>query len=401
MRSGGEFNEEIGQTESPIRIFMENEQLLELLAQVEQNGGGVVLRVGEAARAVVLSMEAYTSMASGGADLASLAEASAAPVEVTHTVLVTGGAGYIGGHVVRELLASGYSVVVLDNLYTGRREYVPSEALFVEGDVRDVNLLRDLLSQHKVDAVIHLAAMLEVAESVEKPLEYFEVNVQGTARLLEVCSEMGIRNVVFSSTAAVYGPQTVVPIPETATCEPINPYGASKLIAEQVLRYFSQYKGFKVTVLRFFNVAGQHTTWGVADTHDHSHLVPIVLEVASGKRPSLTVNGSNYATPDGTCVRDYVHVWDIAKAHVKALARNNSQSFKVYNVGTGKGVSVREVVQAAAEVTGRMVPMEVGPRRPGDDAVLVADVHAIEADLGFRAEHSDINSIIDSAWQGR
>lgn len=379
---------------------MENEQLLELLAQVEQSGGGVVLRVGEAARAVVLSMEAYTNMASGSLDLVSLREpVMSAPAK--QTVLVTGGAGYIGGHVTRELLASGYDVVVLDNLYTGRREYVPAEAHFVDGDVRDVNLLRDVFSQHKIDAVIHLAAMLEVAESVEKPLEYFEVNVHGTTRLLEVCSEVGITNVVFSSTAAVYGPQTVMPIPEAATCEPINPYGASKLLAEQVLRYFSRYRGMHVTVLRFFNVAGQHVPWGVSDTHEHSHLVPIVLEVAMGKRPQLTVNGDDYITADGTCVRDYVHVLDIAKAHVKALSRRGGDSFRVYNVGTGKGVSVREVVQAAAEVTSRMIPMEVGPRRPGDDAILVADVQAIRSELDFVAEHSDISTIIDSAWQGR
>lgn len=379
---------------------MENEQLLELLAQVEQNGGGVVLRVGEAARAVVLSMETYASMSSGGQDPVSLREPVAAPA-ARQTVLVTGGAGYIGGHVTRELLDAGYDVVVLDSLYTGRRHHVPAAAHFVEGDVRDVNLLRDIFSQHKIDAVIHLAALLEVAESVEKPLEYFEVNVHGTTRLLEVCSEMGIRNVVFSSTAAVYGPQSVMPIPETAACAPINPYGASKLLAEQVLRYFSQYKDMRVTVLRFFNVAGQHRTWGVSDTHERSHLVPIVLEVAGGKRASLTVNGSDYITADGTCVRDYVHVLDIAKAHVKALTRQNIAPFRVYNVGTGKGVSVREVVQAAAEVTGRMIPMEVGPRRPGDDAILVADVQEIQVELGFVAEHSDIGNIIESSWQGR
>lgn len=379
---------------------MENEQLLELLAQVERNGGGVVLRVGEAARAVVLSMEAYTNMASQGVDVISLPDSTARP-DIKQTVLVTGGAGYVGGHVVRELLAAGYDVVVLDSLYTGRREYVPGEAHFVEGDVRDLNLLRDVFSQHKIDAVIHLAALLEVAESVEKPTEYFEVNVHGTTRLLEVCSEMGVRNVVFSSTAAVYGPQAVVPIPETAACEPTNPYGASKLLAEQVLQYFSRYTGMQVTVLRFFNVAGQYTPWGVSDTHKHSHLVPIVLEVASGDRALLTVNGSDYLTVDGTCVRDYVHVLDIAKAHVKALTRQNPEPFKVYNVGTGKGVSVREVVQAAAEVTGRMIPMEVGPRRPGDDATLVANVRAIQTDLGFVAEQSDIASIIESAWQAR
>lgn len=379
---------------------MENEQLLELLAQVEQNGGGVVLRVGEAARAVVLSMETYASMSAGGQDPVSLRESTPAPLP-TQTVLVTGGAGYIGGHVTRELLASGYEVVVLDSLYTGRREYVPAAVHFIEGDVRDVNLLRDICSQHKIDAVIHLAALLEVAESVEKPLEYFEVNVQGTTRLLEVCSEAGIKNIVFSSTAAVYGPQTVMPIPEGAACAPINPYGASKLLAEQVLRYFSQYKDMRVTVLRFFNVAGQHTSWGVSDTHEHSHLIPIVLEVAAGKRASLTVNGNDYGTADGTCVRDYVHVLDIAKAHVKALARPSTESFRVYNVGTGKGVSIREAVQAAAEVTGRMIPMEVGPRRPGDDALLVADVQAIRSELGFTTEYSDIGYIIGSSWEGR
>jgi UDP-glucose 4-epimerase len=298
-------------------------------------------------------------------------------------------------------LANNFSVVVLDNLVTGRREHVPDEAVFVEGDVRDVNLLRDIFTQYSVDAVVHLAALLEVQESVAKPMEYFEVNVIGTARLLSAMHEAGVGSLVFSSTAAVYGTQETVPIQEDATCIPTNPYGWSKFLAEQHIRYFAEHGGVTATVLRFFNVAGSKEGWGVRDTHARAHLVPVVLDVAAGAQSSLRLFGQDWPTLDGTCVRDYVHVYDIARAHIFALQPSTGARFRVYNVGTGRGSSVSEIVQAAAEVTGRMVPMEVAPRRPGDDAQLVAHVGKIARELGFTAMHSSLEEIIRSAWLAR
>lgn len=379
---------------------MDEKLLLELLAEAKKHGGGLVLNVGEQPHAVVLSVDAYSELLAGRGTsvLPGGEDASGAVPAAKQTLLVTGGAGYIGGHVVREALAAGFAVVIVDNLSTGRREHVPDEAVFIEGDIRDVSLLRDIFAQYHIFAVVHLAALLEVQESVEKPLEYMEVNALATLQLLGVMQDAGVKRIVFSSTAAVYGPQDVVPIPETAACAPTNPYGASKLLAEQAIHYFTKWCGMTATIFRYFNVAGTKAEWGVGDTHHRAHLVPIVLDVARNGEQSLVVNGQDWPTPDGTCVRDYVHVYDIARAHVLALLKGQSDSVATYNIGTGKGASVRDVVQAAAEVTGRMIPMEVGPRRPGDDAQLVADVSAIATALDFRAAHSSLEEIIGSAW---
>ena len=377
---------------------MNSEYLSELLAEVTKRGGGLVLNQGEVPTAVVLSVEKYYQLLNGTLiDMDAQAQQASKQTN-ERTILVTGGAGYVGGHVARELLDAGFTVVVLDNLHAGRKEHVPLEAIFIEGDVRDINLLRDIFAQRTVDAVVHLAALLEVEESVANPDVYFDVNTVGTINLAKVMREAGVTSIVFSSTAAVYGLQGLGLIPETAECKPNSPYGASKLLAEQALLYFSTFGNLQVTVLRFFNVAGKHSEWDVNDTHTNSHLIPIVLSVARGEKPVLTVNGSDYSTFDGTCVRDYVHVLDIAKAHVAALNRSTENQYTIYNVGTGHGASVREVVQAAAEITGHMIPMEIGPRRPGDDAQTVADCAKIAKELGFKAEHSSLEEIIANSW---
>lgn len=380
---------------------MDEKLLLELLAEAKLRGGGMILNVGEAPEAVVLSVEAYSALLAGKGGASApeaLASLSAAAKPRPQTVLVTGGAGYIGGHVVKLLRATGYEVVVLDNLYTGKREHVPDGVTFIEGDVRDVNLLRDVFAGYKIDAVAHLAALLEVEDSVARPFEYLDVNLLGTVRLLTAMQEAGVKRLIFSSTAAVYGSQVVVPITESAVCVPNNPYGKSKWMAERVVEYFTECGDVTAIVLRYFNVAGKGKDFGVADTHQRSHLIPVVLDVALGKQEQLVVNGGDWDTKDGTCVRDYVHVLDIARAHVGALQSNPRVQFNVYNVGSGKGASVHEVVQTVTEVTGRMVPMQVGPRRAGDDAMLVAGVGKIKTELNFTAEHSALEEIIGSAW---
>ncbi len=380
---------------------MDEKLLLELLAEAKLRGGGMILNVGEAPEVVVLSVEAYSALLAGKGTAhapESLASLGTVPEQKTQTVLVTGGAGYIGGHVVRLLLDSGYKVVALDNLYTGRREHIPDGVTFIEGDVRDINLLRDVFAGYKIDAVAHLAALLEVGESVEKPFEYLDVNLLGTIKVLSAMQEAGVRRLLFSSTAAVYGSQSLVPIPELAVCEPNNPYGKSKLLAEKAVEYFTQCGELQATVFRYFNVAGKGAGLGVADTHHRSHLIPIVLDVARGSQEQLVVNGGDWGTPDGTCVRDYVHVLDIARAHAMALKAGVTEKFSIYNIGTGKGTSVHDVVQVATEVTGRMVPMQVGPRRAGDDSILVAGVDKIKKDLNFVTEHSTLEEIIRSSW---
>jgi UDP-glucose 4-epimerase len=380
--------------------MIDNEQLSKLLAQLEDSGGGMVLKIGDASKAVILNMEQYTILTGGGGQvIIEQQTVETLPEQPKAKVLVTGGAGYVGGHVTRVLLEAGYEVVVFDNLSTGLLEYVPKEATFVEGDILDKNLLRDVLLNYGITHVAHLAALLEVEESVREPARYLQVNLQGTVNVLEAMHETGVHNLVFSSTAAVYGPQTQEAIPEIATCNPTSPYGQSKLLAEKAIEYFTKNLSLKATILRFFNVAGRNPSWPISDTHHNSHLIPIVLDVVRGAQAQLVINGNDYPTQDGTCVRDYVHVLDIAEAHKLALIQTSETAFRVYNVGTGRGHSVKDVVSVAAEVTGHMIPMEVGPRRPGDDAETVAKVSKAEQELGFKATHSSLEEIIKSSWE--
>lgn len=380
---------------------MDSTYLQELINEVNSRGGGIVLSLGGKSEAVVLNIQKYNDL---------LVQASRAPkpnLEAPQTILVTGGAGYIGSHTVRQMLSQGYQVVILDNLSTGRREFVPDNAIFIQGDVGDAELLRGLFSEYPIDAVMHFAASLEVEESVRKPKEYLQNNFINTSVLLDAMVAAGVNKIIFSSTAAVYGEnQQVIPIPETAALEPNNPYGYSKYLAEELLRYYSRNLGLQVTVLRYFNACGACLEGDLGDTHTNAHLIPIIIEVAQGLRDKITIFGNDYDTFDGTCIRDYIHVLDVADAHIRALQHighggqvsGEAGSFSVYNVGTGKGCSVEEMIRAAAEITNRMIPIEIGGRRAGDAPVTVADNDKIKRELGFEPHYSDLENIIKTTW---
>jgi UDP-glucose 4-epimerase len=315
------------------------------------------------------------------------------------TVLVTGGAGYIGSHTVKVLLEKGYDVVVLDSLVTGHRDAVPPGLLY-EGDIADEDLVRSIVERHGVDAVIHFAARSLVGESVQKPDLYFTENTSKTNAFLSALIKAGVRKVVFSSTAAVYGTPAEVPIPETLPKEPINPYGLSKLMIEQSMRWLDEAYGLKWVALRYFNAAGAALDATIGEDHDpETHLIPLVLQVALGQREAIGIYGTDYPTPDGTCIRDYIHVIDLAEAHVLALqALENGLESRAFNVGTGQGFSVREVIETARRVTGHPIPAIESPRRPGDPAELVAKVEEIQSVLGWKPCYSDLETIIRTAW---
>lgn len=385
---------------------MDNAYLQELIAEAQNRGGGLLLSVQDKPAAVVLTVEKYNQMlnhenASGQQSSSQPRQEAALPLDDLggQKILVTGGAGYIGAHLVRQLLEAGHEVVVLDNLSAGKRENIPAGAAFVEGDLADVNLLRDLFAANHFDVVMHLAASLEVEESVRLPEKYFENNVINTAKLLSVMTEAGVKKLIFSSTAAVYGEPEQVPLTEKSRVKPNNPYGFSKLLAEKVIKYYCNFSGLNATVFRYFNACGCDYDGQIRPTHS-SHLIPIVLEVAKGARPFLLVHGGDYDTADGTCIRDYVHVLDIAAAHVKALQQMDSRcGFTVYNIGTGRGSSVKDIINCASEILNRIIPMEIGPRRAGDAAVTVADNAKLKNELGFELKHSDINTIITTSWK--
>jgi UDP-glucose 4-epimerase len=314
--------------------------------------------------------------------------------------MVTGGAGYIGSVVTEELLRGGDEVVVYDSLYKGHREAVVEGAAFVKGDLLDTATLRDTLKQHRVEAVVHMAADSLVGESVKEPGKYYRNNVLGGMSLLEAMREAGVQYLVFSSTAAVYGEPAKQPIEEKDPTQPTNPYGETKLAFERALRWFEGAHGMKYVSLRYFNAAGATEKCG--ERHNpETHLIPLVLQAAAGQRPDVTVFGDDYATPDGTCVRDYIHVVDLARAHVLALhALAKGHPSSIYNLGCGgEGYSVQQVIDAAKRVTGKDIPVKKGPRRPGDPAVLIASSERIVRELGWRPEHQRLDAIIESAWR--
>ncbi|WP_375770428.1 UDP-glucose 4-epimerase GalE [Archangium gephyra] len=315
-------------------------------------------------------------------------------------VLVTGGAGYIGSVVTEELLRGGDQAVVYDSLYKGHREAVVEGATFVKGDLLDTALLRETLAQHHIEAVVHMAADSLVGESVKDPAKYYRTNVLGGLSLLDAMREAGVKNLVFSSTAAVYGEPAKQPIEESDPTEPTNPYGETKLAFERALRWYDAAHGLKYVSLRYFNAAGATERSG--ERHDpETHLIPLVLQAAAGLRPQVTVFGDDYPTPDGTCVRDYIHVVDLAQAHILALhALAKGHPSSIYNLGCGgEGYSVKQVIDCARRVTGRDIPVARGPRRAGDPAVLIASSGRITRELGWKPTQQKLDTLVESAWR--
>lgn len=312
-------------------------------------------------------------------------------------ILVTGGAGYIGGTVSRLLLSRGHDVTILDNLCHSRRSALPAGATFVEGAVADRPLVEATLNAGKFDGIMHFAALIEAGESMKVPEAYFRNNTAGTLGLLEAMLATGHDRIVFSSTAACYGEPEATPILETARLQPTNPYGESKLLSEYMMRWISSAHGLRYAALRYFNVAGAIDGYGEAHEPE-SHLIPLVLDVALGRRPSIKIFGEDYPTPDGTCVRDYIHVEDLAEAHLLALGALEKENCVIYNIGNGQGFTVLQVIDSARRVTGREIAVEKCERRPGDPAVLVASSAAIQNDLGWVPKHPTLDDIMASAW---
>lgn len=309
-------------------------------------------------------------------------------------VLVTGGAGYIGSVVAARLLEAGYRVTVLDDLSTGFAAGVPQGAQFVEGRIHDTAAK---VLDPSYAAVLHFAAFSQVGESVAKPEKYWENNVVGSHLLLDAMREAGVRRLVFSSTAAVYGEPEAVPIAETARTAPTSPYGATKLAVDHMISAEATAHGLAAVSLRYFNVAGSYQGYG--ERHDpESHLIPLVLKTALGERPAITVFGTDYPTPDGTCVRDYIHVADLAEAHLLALGRAREGEHLICNLGNGRGFTVREVVDAARRVTGRDLPLVEAERRAGDPATLVAGAQRAETELDWHPRYPDLDSMVVDAW---
>ncbi|WP_405543878.1 UDP-glucose 4-epimerase GalE [Streptomyces phaeochromogenes] len=308
--------------------------------------------------------------------------------------LVTGGAGYVGSVVAQHLLEAGHEVTVLDNLSTGFREGVPAGAEFIEGDIRDAAKWLD----SSFDAVLHFAAFSQVGESVVKPEKYWDNNVGGTMALLAAMRSAGVRKLVFSSTAATYGEPETTPIVESAPTSPTNPYGASKLAVDHMITGEAAAHGLAAVSLRYFNVAGAYGASG--ERHDpESHLIPLVLQVAQGRRDAISVYGDDYPTPDGTCIRDYIHVADLAEAHLLAVAAAQPGEHLICNLGNGNGFSVREVVETVRQVTGHPIPEVAAPRRAGDPAVLVASAATARERLGWNPSRADLAGIVADAWE--
>jgi UDP-glucose 4-epimerase len=313
-------------------------------------------------------------------------------------VLVTGGAGYIGSVVASQLVEAGDSVVVLDNLYQGHRAAVHPEAHFVEGDLADKGLLDRLMAQHRPEAIMHFASHTLVGESVEKPFLYLGDNVQNGLNLLQAAVDHGVQRFILSSTANLFDDPESMPISEKERIVPGSPYGESKFILERLLYWMDRIYGLRYAALRYFNACGAASP-DLGEDHDpETHLIPLVLQVALGQREKIVIFGDDYSTPDGTCIRDYIHVLDLAQAHILAL-RALAQGSRTYNLGNGRGFSVKEVVETARQVTGHPIPAEIGPRRPGDPDILIAGSESIKRDLGWRPQYPDLVEIIDSAWQ--
>ena len=316
-------------------------------------------------------------------------------------VLVVGGAGYIGSHAVYQLVDAGQDVIVIDHLKSGHREAVHPKARFYEGDIRDRAFLDTVFETETIDQVVHFAAFSLVGESMEHPLAYFDNNVYGTQVLLEAMMAHDVKQIVFSSTAATYGEQEQMPILETATTNPTNAYGETKLMMEKMMRWCETAYGLNYVALRYFNVAGAHATGEIGEDHTpETHLVPLVLEVANGQRPVISIYGDDYATEDGTCIRDYIHVEDLIDAHLLALEYlKQGNTSDVFNLGSSRGFSVREIIEAARRVTGHAIPEQVVARRAGDPSTLIAGSDKAKTVLGWTPRRTEIDTIIQDAWR--
>lgn len=313
-------------------------------------------------------------------------------------ILVTGGAGYIGSIVVEELIRKGYSVVVFDNLYTGHRAAVHPRATFVYGDLADRKAVREVFETYPIDAVMHFASYTLVAESMELPFKYLGENVTNGLNLLQEAVAHGVRRFILSSTANLFDRPRRIPIDEEEEVVPGSPYGESKNLLERILFWLDRIYGFRYAALRYFNAAGASPTGERGEDHrPETHLIPLVLQVALGLREKVTIYGDDYPTRDGTCIRDYIHVTDLAQAHILALEALDRGS-RVYNLGNGQGFTVKEVIETCREVTGHPIPAEVGPRRPGDPAVLVASSEKIRRELGWEPQYPDLRTIVEHAW---
>lgn len=317
------------------------------------------------------------------------------------SILVCGGAGYIGSHAVAALLRKQESVIVIDNLQTGHKEAVLDGAKFYEGDIRDEKFLESVFEKETIDAVMHFAADSLVGESMENPIKYYENNVYGAMKLLKVMNKFEVKNIVFSSTAATYGEPNVMPIEEVTPTTPTNPYGETKLAVENMLLWVEKAYGIKHVIFRYFNVAGADISGLLGEDHNpETHLIPIILQVALGKREFINIFGDDYPTPDRTCIRDYVHVMDLVDAHILGLEklRQTGQS-EIYNLGNGNGFSVKEVIEAVRKVTAQPIPSKITKRREGDPAQLIASSQKAIDKLRWRPKYSSLESMIESAWE--
>jgi UDP-glucose 4-epimerase len=313
-------------------------------------------------------------------------------------ILVTGGAGYIGSHAVKLFLARGHDVWVYDNMIFGHRGAVPAERLIV-GDLGDAHRLDHLMLDRRIEAVVHFAAFAFVGESVQQPAKYYQNNLVNTITLLECMRRHQVNRIVFSSTCATYGIPEKVPITEDEPQRPINPYGRTKLAVEFALGDYARAYNWGYAALRYFNASGASPDGRIGeDHHPETHLIPLVIQAAVGQRPHIEVFGTDYATLDGTCIRDYIHVDDLAEAHLLALERLQPGSEMRYNLGTGRGYSVREVIRTVEEVTGKKVPVKEGPRRPGDPPALIAASEKIQRELGWRPHYAELRPIVETAW---
>jgi UDP-glucose 4-epimerase len=316
-------------------------------------------------------------------------------------VLVAGGAGYIGSHAVKMLVEAGHHVVALDSLFRGHRQAVHPNAEFIEADLAETPVLSKALAEHEIECVMHFAALAYVGESVDEPLRYYQKNTCGTLSLLKAMNEQNVRRMVFSSTCATYGEPEEMPIVETMPQRPINPYGWSKLFVERILTdYVQANPEFGFCALRYFNVAGAASDGTIGEDHQpETHLIPVVIEAALGQRDHVTVFGTDYATPDGTCIRDYIHVEDLCEAHMLAMEKLNAGDKLFYNLGIGRGYSVREVIDSVRRVTGCAFEVRTGPRRPGDPPSLYASADRVRAGLGWAPKYTELDRIVATAWQ--